>query len=120
MFNDDDNILSEVKKMLDIEPDTEEFDLDIISLINSAFFTLFQLGIGPSEEPFTIDSNTTWVEFNTIVPKSIIAEYLYLKSKVVFDAPSSSYMVDAIKDRTSELEFRMNVYTDNGGGVIIG
>lgn len=119
MVEDTDIILDEVKQMLSIESSVTEFDIDITSHVNSAFFTLFELGIGPST-PFYITTATTWETFETIVPKQVILDYLFLKTKLIFDPPTSSPLIEAMKDRISELEFRMNIYTDNGGGVVSG
>ena len=114
-----DTILSDVKRMLGIQLEVDEFDIDITSHVNSAFFTLNQLGIGPNT-PFIMDSTTEWSSFETIVPKSIVLDYLYLKTKLVFDPPTASNILEAYKDRVSELEFRMNIMVDNGGGIITG
>ena len=110
-------ILYDVKKRLDMDPAADEFDLDVLSEINSAFFSLYQLGIGPAK-PFDPDADTSWDELNTSIPKKVILEYLYLKCRLVFDPPSSSSVIDAYKDRISELEFRMNIEVDSGGGVV--
>lgn len=112
-------ILDDVKQMLCIQTDVHEFDIDVTSHVNSAFLVLNQLGIGPST-PFYVDSTTTWESLDTIVPKQVILDYLFLKTKLVFDPPSSSSIIEAYKDRISELEFRMNIIVDNGGGVISG
>lgn len=112
-------ILNDIKKMLGVSESVNEFDLDIRSKVNSSFFTLYQLGVG-LDEPIQIDKSTRWDEIVTTVPKEIIREYIYLKVKMVFDPPGSSFVIDATKDRISELEFRMNIYVDNGGGVING
>lgn len=114
-----DTILSDVKRMLGIQSETDEFDIDVISHVNGAFFTLYQLGIGPST-PFSIDSTTQWSSFETSIPKDVVLDYLYLKTKVVFDPPAASNVFEAYKDRIAELEFRMNVMVDNGGGVVSG
>lgn len=116
---DDEIILTKVKKMLSIESSTTEFDVDIISHVNSAFFTLFELGIGPNT-PFSIDDTTTWASFETNVPKQVVLNYIFLKTRLVFDPPTSSQVLEAYKDRISELEFRMNILTDNGGGEVSG
>ena len=116
---DTDVILTTVKKMLSIDSDVTEFDTDVLSDINSAFFSLYQLGIGPST-PFQIDSTTTWANLSTSIPKDVIANYLYLKVRLVFDPPTVSSVIDAYKSRIEELEFRMNVEVDNGGGVVNG
>ena len=110
-------ILNEIKQMLGIVPETTEFDIDILSNINSAFFTLHQLGIGGSTA-FYIEPDSVWADLKTTINYTIIRDYLYLKTKVVFDPPSSSSVAEAYNNRISELEFRMNIEVDNGGGVI--
>ena len=44
-----DSILNDIKKLLGIMESYEHFDADIIIHINTAFSTLTQLGVGPSE-----------------------------------------------------------------------
>lgn len=112
-------ILSDVKQMLGIQPEVDEFNIDVTSHVNGAFFTLNQLGIGPST-PFVIDATTEWSSFETIVPKNVVLDYLYLKTKLIFDPPTASNIYEAYKDRIAELEFRMNIMVDNGGGVVSG
>ena len=119
MITDSDVILTEVKRRLEIQEETTEFDIDVLSGVNSAFFSLYQLGIGPAT-PFHIDKTTTWGSFETKLPKAIILDYLYLKTKLVFDPPNSSSVIEAYNNRISELEFRMNIEVDNGGGVVDG
>lgn len=114
-----DTILSDVKRKVGIQPEVTEFDLDMVSHINSAFFVLYQLGVGP-ETPFTIDSSTEWSSYETIVPKDVVLDYLYLKTKLIFDPPAASNIYEAYKDRIAELEFRMNIMVDNGGGIVTG
>lgn len=112
-------ILSSVKKLLNIDEEVTEFDTDIQSYVNGALFSLYQLGIGPSV-PFSINSTTTWDEYETSVPKDVILDYLHLKTAIIFDPPTTSSVVEAYKDRISELEFRMNILVDNGGGDVTG
>ena len=57
------SILTLTKKMLGIEEDYDHFDPDIIVCINSAFMTLYQLGVGP-ENGFSIQEKTSmWEDF---------------------------------------------------------
>lgn len=112
-------ILSDIKRMLGIQPEVDEFNIDVTSHINGAFLALNQLGIGPST-PFVIDATTEWPSFETIIPKNVVLDYLYLKTKLVFDPPTASNIYEAYKDRIAELEFRMNIMVDNGGGVVSG
>lgn len=112
-------ILTSVKKILNISEDVNEFDMDILSHVNGAFFSLYQIGVGPSS-PFSIDSTTTWDEYDTLVPKDVVLDYIHLKTAMIFDPPSSSSVIEAYKDRISELEFRMSILVDNGGGDVTG
>lgn len=112
-------ILSDVKRMLGIQPEVNEYDIDITAYINGAFFTLNQIGVGP-DTPLCVDSTTPWSSFETVVPKEVVLNYLYLKTKMIFDPPAASSVIEAYKDRIAELEFRMSIMVDNGGGVIIG
>lgn len=114
------SILESVKKQLNIEQDTTEFDSDILSLVNGAFFSLYQVGVGGST-PFQVsDSSTTWGDISSIVPLDVILDYVVLKTKLIFDPPQSSQVVTAYQDRLSELEFRMSIEVDNGGGDVSG
>ena len=116
---DDGIILQEVKELMGIEADTTAFDSVIRSYINSALFTLNQLGVGPTE-PFSIDTTTTLAEFESQIPKDMLLNYLYLKTKLIFDPPTSGALTDVYNNRISELEFRMSIVIDNGNGVIVG
>lgn len=105
-----DSILNSVKKMLGLEPDNTEFDPDVIININSAFFTLSQLGVGP-ECGFNIeDDSSTYHDYLGDQPQLIhpVKMYLYDKTRLGFDISSTSASVkDQIKDEIRELEWRM-------------
>lgn len=115
----DDTVLFDIKKMMGIEAETTEFDIDLLSSINAAFFTLYQLGVS-LDHSFYVTEDTLWTDLDTTAPIPVIRDYIYLKVKLVFDPPSSSFVTDAMKDRISELEFRLNIHVDTGGGVIYG
>lgn len=103
------SILESVKKTLGILDDYEHFDPEIIMAINTAFFTLNQLGIGP-KEPFTIEDNfATWNEFMPNGKIEAVKSYIPLQVKILFDPPTNSFLVDSIKDEMAKLEFRMQV-----------
>ena len=109
----DDSILDTIKQLLGIQSDYTAFDTDIIVHINSAFMSLNQLGVGPTE-CFSIDgSEENWAEF---VDKSIDLEavktYIYLKVRTIFDPPSSSVVMEAMNKNISELEWRLNVQVE--------
>lgn len=108
-----DSILTSVKKVLGIESSYTHFDEDIIIHINSAFFILNQLGVG-SEEPFTIeDESATWRDFVSGKELELVRSYVYLRVRLLFDPPTNSFAVDAIKKQIEEFEWRLEVGAEN-------
>lgn len=111
----EESILVYVKKLLGIQSDYDHFDPDIIYGINAAFAILTQLGVGP-EDGFSIsDDSTTWNEFVSDTTRlSLIKEYVCLKTRMLFDPPTSNVLSDSINKTISEYEFRLNVASDGG------
>lgn len=107
------SILASVKKMLGLTEDFKQFDLDIITDINSAFFVLYQLGVG-TVVPFQITGyDEKWEDF-VKNKEAIIASktYIYMKVKLMFDPPSSSTAKEALNSLIDELEWRLRVEED--------
>ena len=106
-----DSILDSTKKILGIEADYPAFDLDIITHINSVFFTLQQLGVGP-EGGFAIEDNTkTWTQYLGVgaLNFSAVKSYVYLRVRLMFDPPATSFAIDSLKKQAEEFEWRLNV-----------
>ena len=105
-----DSILTSIKKLLGITEGYEQFDDDIILLINSEFDTLHQLGVGP-EETFSIQDKTSkWDEFLiNPIEVAMTKEYMYLRVRLMFDPPANSFVAQAMEKRIDELVWRMNV-----------
>ena len=109
----DESILISVKKMLGIDASYTHFDADIIMNINSVFLILNQLGVGP-DEPFMITgSEEEWYDFVSEGSLEAVKTYVFLRVKVIFDPPTSSFVLDAYNKRIDELEWRMNVMVEN-------
>ena len=110
----DDSILNTIKKQLGITEDYTVFDNDLIMHINSVFLTLSQLGVGPDEGFFVEGKNDSWTDYiDEGVLLNSIKTYVYLKVKLLFDPPGSSYAIDAINNIIKELEWRINVQVEN-------
>ena len=113
------SILTSIKKLIGYDEEYTHFDQDIIVLINTAFATLRQLGIGP-ENGFVIkDSSATWSEYlgDTLLLETV-KTYIHLKVKLVFDPPSSSFVLESIKEVIKECECRLNITAETRGGGI--
>lgn len=108
------SILTSTKKILGIEEDYTDFDVDILMHINSVFATLNQLGIGP-EQGFAIeDATPTWDAFlGTDARLNSVKTYVYLKVRLLFDPPQNSYAIEAYNKQILELEVRINTYRES-------
>lgn len=107
------SILTSIKKLLGITEEDSSFDLDIIMLINSAFVNLQQLGVGPSEGFSIEDDTATWEDFlGDDKAVHMVRNFIWLKVKMVFDPPTSSFVMDAIKHEIAENEWRLMVHME--------
>lgn len=109
----EESILKSTKKILGLADDYTPFDLDVITHINAAFSILNQLGVGP-EEGFSItDDSTTWNEY--VVPANqlhLVKTYVFLKVRILFDPPGTSFLISAMTDQIKEYEWRLNVFRE--------
>lgn len=111
-----DSILLSIKKMLNVHVCDDSFDTDIITLINSTFVTLNQIGVGPVEGFYITDQRDKWDEFIADaddISINSVKTYIYLKVRLVFDPPTSSSVMEAINKNINELEWRLNVMADS-------
>lgn len=109
-----DSILTSIKKNLGVDETYEVFDPDIIMYINSALATLTQLGVGPAEGFMIEDKTATWATFLGTDPRlSPVKTYVQLRTRMLFDPPQTSYLVEAMKQQIQEHEWRMNVHMES-------
>lgn len=115
------SILNTTKKLLGIEAEYTAFDMDVLMHINSTFATLHQLGVGPIV-PFEIeDEEAVWADFILDTPNiNSVKTYMYMKVRLAFDPPSTSYGITAMEAQTKEYEWRLEAattsYTPETGG----
>lgn len=108
-----DSILDSTKKILGLDPEYDVFDVDIITHINSAFFTLNQLGVGPVEGFMIEDDTTTWSEYlGGQINLNAVKTYVYLRVRLLFDPPQTSFAISAMEKQIQELEWRLNVHRE--------
>jgi hypothetical protein len=104
-----DSILNTTKKALGLEADYTPFDSEIIMHINSVFGTLNQLGIGPIEGYAITDASNTWDEvIATDLRLNGVMSYMYFRVKMLFDPPSTGYVMTAMEKMILEMEWRLN------------
>lgn len=107
------SILDSTKKVLGIEPDYVAFDMDVMMHINSAFSTLNQLGLGPEEGYMIQESSDEWGDFlNDDMRLNSVKTYVYLKVRILFDPPTTSFVLTAMQEQIKELEWRISTYRE--------
>ena len=107
------SILNTIKKMLGVDPDYEVFDTDIIVGINSALMTLMQIGVGPKTGFSIQDKSATWEDFiGDRGDLESVKQYVYLKTKLIFDPSLTTSINEIYKEQIKELEWRLNVQVD--------
>ena len=104
-----DSILNTIKKMMGYDEDYDVYDTDLVVHINTVFMELNQLGVGPEECFMIEDDGEEWSEFlGEDTNFEAVKTYIYLKCKLVFDPPTTSFGVDAINKQLERLEWRLN------------
>ena len=113
MVNQNTNsILDSTKKLLSIPLESDYFDHDVLTYINSAFSTLKQLGAKIPSDFYVSDSTSTWDDIGgnpDVIPH--IRSYVYLKVRMIFDPPTGG-VKEAYDNQIKELEWRINSEDD--------
>lgn len=113
MAESESSILNQVKKVIGFDEDYVAFDADLIIFINSAISTLTQLGVGPTEGFQIEGSNEQWSEFvGEDVMYNMVRTYIYLRVRLLFDPPQTSYAIESLKKQVDEIEWRLEIYAN--------
>ena len=103
------SILTSIKKMLGIESYYTHFDPDLIMYINSVFSILAQMGVGPSEGYSITGSTETWDDYiEDLSTLQLVKTYIYMKTRLMFDPPTSTSISEIYKIQIAELEWRLS------------
>lgn len=103
------SILKSVKKILGLDAADTSFDLDVLTHVNNAFSTLHQLGLGPSDGFMVEDDTAVWADYGEVDRiLNQVKTYVYLKTRIAFDPPTTSYLIGALEKQIQEHEWRLN------------
>ena len=106
----EESILKTIKQLIGCPDDFEQFDLDLMIHINSAFATLTQLGVGPKEGYRITGVDNVWNEFEDDAQKlSLIKDYVYIKTRLLFDPPTTGSLMDSLKEELKEMKWRLYI-----------
>lgn len=109
------SILDSTKKALGITFEDDSFDDTLIMFINSALMSVQQLGIGPKTGFIITSSEDIWEDLlgarNDLEGVKL---YISMKVRLAFDPPQNGFLVEAINNQLTELEFRLNIQAEGG------
>ena len=109
----DESILISTKKTLGLTEAYTPFDADILTYINSAFSVLDQLGVGTAGGTFVSDSDDLWADLGLPANQlNMVKTYVYLKCRVMFDPPTTSFTLEAMNKQIAEQEWRLRHFAD--------
>ena len=115
-ISNNDSILTSIKKLMGLTEEYDVFDQDILILINSVLFELEQLGVKAKDGFSLTDKTVVWSDYsdddrllNALKP------YIYMKTKLTFDPPTSSGALESMNRIIDRFEWRINLYSDTGG-----
>ena len=103
------SVLLTICQMLAIPDEYRGFDVMIVSAINTAIFSLAQLGV---DLCLVITGNEVWDDLcGDIEPQTIagVKLYIYLYTRLVFDPPGTSFLITAMQASLDELATRLKI-----------
>lgn len=113
-----DSILTNIKKIVGITELDTSFDPDIIMHTNTVFAVLNQLGIGPTDGFVIEDATPTWDDFLDGDKRlNMVKTYVYLRVRLLFDPPQTSFVIESLNKQIEELEVRMSIVREGDSWV---
>jgi hypothetical protein len=107
-------ILASIKDPLGIPQQVTAFDPTLLMHINSQLVRLHTLGVGPDSLP-TIDATSTWSDYlEDSEELNLVKTVVYLRVRLLFDPPASSFVLNSLEQSAEEAEWRLNVIVDSG------
>lgn len=110
------SVLISTKNNLGLPAGYAAFDHTVLTHLNAAFSVLSQLGIGPEAGFFVEDETATWDEFAADeIQKNVVKSYVYAKVRMLFDPPSTSFLITAMTEIIEQYEWRLVTMNESPG-----
>lgn len=110
----DESILTSIKNYLGVLESDESFDSELIMLINSVLMVIMQEWHGVDHAFVIEDKTAVWSDFlGDDVDYEGLKLYIGLRVKLVWDPPTNSAVIEAMKNEMQDLEWRMYIWKDN-------
>ena len=109
----DNSILHDIKQLLGQEWDDTTYDLDIKLHINSVFFNLNQINVGPPEGFSIADETILWDAYiGDSKNLEAVKTYIYIRVRLLFDPPTNGFLVTSLEKQADKLEWTLMVEAD--------
>ncbi len=107
-------ILASIKDPLGIPLQVTAFDSTLLMHINAELVRLHTLGAGP-DTLRSIDANSVWSDYlEDSEELDLVKTIVYLRVRLIFDPPASSFVLNSLEETAKEAEWRLNVIVDSG------
>jgi hypothetical protein len=109
----EESILKSTKKALGLDATYTPFDLDILIYINSTLSVLTQIGILPNAGYSVSDADDNWSDLDLSQSMlGMVKSYIYVKVRVLFDPPATSFLLEALTKQGEEFEWRLKMLSE--------
>lgn len=109
----EESILTNTKKSLGLDEGYDAFDQAIIMFINSTLSTLEQLGVGVSGGLSITGPEEIWADLEVSATYlGMVKTYIFLKVRMLFDPPSTGFLVTAMNSQVEEFEYRLRTFKE--------
>lgn len=106
----EESILMTVRKACQVPEWDDSFDPELIIHTNTILMRLRQLGVGPKSGFRITGVQETWASFVGGTDELEMAKsYVGLRVKLLFDPPSSSFVLESMENQKAEFEWLLNV-----------
>ena len=100
------SILLSIKKAIVGPPEYTPFDAELITHINSQIANLYQLGLDSAKSVVVDGADQLWTD---LIPAGdsrlqFVRTYVYARVKMIFDPPTSTAQMQALKDAAVSLK----------------
>jgi hypothetical protein len=108
------SILTSTKQILGIPEEDVSFDQAVLTFINTSFTDLLDLGIGPEDGFRIVDADSEWEDYIDDSPAlDRVKTYVYLKVRLLFDPPQTSFHIAAMEKQVQEVVWRLSIVREN-------
>lgn len=103
------SVLRTIKELIIGDNDDTTFDPELIVHINSSLSRLYELGVTKDAIRIRGEADTWNMILGDSEKFENVKQYIYISTKLIFDPPSSSYVLTYLKEERDKLEWLLNV-----------